>query len=371
MFKKEKKVEIIKKLSDAFGPSGMENDVCKIGEEETRDYYDVYVDNLKNQFFEKKLTEEDIKHMHHHHHGEDNHSGAGPVIWLDAHSDEVGFMVQAVKPNGTMEFLLLGGMNESQLPGTKVVLKNKDGEYVYGVISSKPPHFMSEEERKQPMTVSNLVIDIGAVDKQDAEENYRVGIGTFAAPSVECTFDEKNNVFIGKAFDCRMGCAALIETLNAVKDKDYLIRATMTSQEEVGGRGAKGAKDVIDADYAILFEGCPADDTFLPEYKIQNGLRKGPSLRHLDKTMITNPEFMQFVLDVAKENNIPVQETVRQGGGTNGMHIHMARTGIPTIVIGIPVRYIHSSYGIATLEDYENAVKLGVALIEALNQEEM
>ena len=368
MFSREKRVELIKEISDAFGPSGMENDVCKIGQRETQEHYEAYRDNLKNQFFEKKMTEDEIHHHHHDHHHD--HQNAGPVIWFDAHSDEVGFIVQAIKPNGTLEFLTLGGMNEGQLPGTKVVLKNRDGEFVQGVISSKPPHFMTEEEKKAPVTVSQLVIDMGAVDKEDAEQNFRVGIGTFAAPSAHCTFDEEKGIFIGKAFDCRMGCAALIETLDELKDDDLVIRATMTSQEEVGARGAKGAKDVIDADYAILFEGCPADDTFSPEYRVQNALRKGPSLRHFDKTMITNPEFMAFVLQVAEDNGIPVQETVRSGGGTNGMHIHMTRTGIPTIVIGIPIRYIHSAYGIATLEDYENAVKLGVALARAIQEVE-
>ena len=150
---------------------------------------------------------------------------------------------------------------------------------------------------------------------------------------------------------------------------DVDVAATLTVQEEVGERGSMAAVDNIDADVCIVFEGCPADDTFSPDYLIQAALRKGPMLRHFDCSMITNPRFQRFALDLGEELGIPVQESVRSGGGTNGKYIHASRHGVPTIVIGIPVRYIHSHHGICTLEDYENAVKLAVEIVKRLNEE--
>jgi putative aminopeptidase FrvX len=116
-----------------------------------------------------------------------------------------------------------------------------------------------------------------------------------------------------------------------------------------------------------VFEGCPADDTFTEDYLIQTAIKKGPMLRFIDRAMITNPRFQRFALDLAEELKIPVQAGVRTGGSTNGASIHLSGNGVPVIVIGIPVRYIHSHYGIASLQDCINASKLAVEIIKRLN----
>jgi putative aminopeptidase FrvX len=137
----------------------------------------------------------------------------------------------------------------------------------------------------------------------------------------------------------------------------------------VGCRGAQVTVATVKPDIAIVFEGCPADDTFSEEYMIQTGLKRGPMLRHIDARMITNPRFQRFALDVAREYNIPVQDSVRTGGATNGSVIHLHSPAVPVIVIGIPVRYIHTHNCIASYADYQNGVKLAVAVIKHLNSQ--
>jgi putative aminopeptidase FrvX len=147
------------------------------------------------------------------------------------------------------------------------------------------------------------------------------------------------------------------------------IVAGIASQEEVGARGAIVTTRVIKPDIAIVFEGCPADDTFEGSYEKQTVIKKGPMLRHVDARMITNPRFQRFTLDLAAKKGLPVQEAVRTGGSTNGGAIHISNSGIPTIVIGMPVRYAHTHYGISTYYDFENSVKLACELLMELNEE--
>jgi putative aminopeptidase FrvX len=141
------------------------------------------------------------------------------------------------------------------------------------------------------------------------------------------------------------------------------------AQEESGLRGAKVTAQTVQPDIAICFEGCPADDTVVDPYAVQTAIRKGPMLRHIDASMITNPRFQRFALDLARSKGIPVQEAVRTNGSTNGGPIHLTGKAVPVIVIGIPVRYIHTHYGIAAYSDFENSVKLAGEIIRTLDQQ--
>ena len=139
------------------------------------------------------------------------------------------------------------------------------------------------------------------------------------------------------------------------------------SQEEVGTRGSQVTCRTVNPDIAIVFEGCPADDTCVEAYMVQTAIKKGPMLRHVEARMITNPRYQRYALALAGELGIPVQDAVRSGGSTNGANIHLSGKGVPTIVIGVPVRYAHTHYGISAYADYENGVKLAVEIIKRLN----
>ena len=173
----------------------------------------------------------------------------------------------------------------------------------------------------------------------------------------------------GKAFDCRIGCAVVLEAMRRMEGKALAcdVVAVLSAQEEIGTRGAKVTVNRVKPDIAIVFEGCPADDTVVEPYMIQTAIRKGPMLRHIDRGMITHPRFQRYALDMAEKKGIPVQEAVRTGGATNGASIHLSEQGIPCIVIGLPTRYIHSHYGIASYQDFENAVKLAVEIIRSMD----
>ncbi|MCL2560429.1 MAG: M20/M25/M40 family metallo-hydrolase [Turicibacter sp.] len=349
---KNENIELIKKLSDVNGISGFEDEVVELCKAEIKDVVDFDEDSLRNLYFSAKTN-----------------TGTRPKVWLDAHTDEVGFIVQYLKNNGTLQFLPVGGWAPSSVVASKVRVQTKDGAYIPGIVAAKPPHFMSEAERSKGPSLEQMVIDVGARSLDELKNNFKIPVAAPVVPNVTCSYDEANDLFLGKAFDCRIGVAALIETLNQTANggAEVDIIGTFSAQEEVGLRGAKAAVNRLDADVAIVFEGCPADDTFYGEEAIQCGMRRGPMLRHFDVTMITNPRFQRFVLDVAEAFDIPVQEAVRSGGGTNAGALHLAENGIPTVVIGVPVRYVHSHHGFVAYEDYVAAVDLAKRVIEKLS----
>ena len=184
-------------------------------------------------------------------------------VQLDAHSDEVAFMIQAIRPDGNMQILPLGGWVTSNVPAHKVWVRNALGEYIPGIIASKPPHFMTEEERRAPLEFENITVDVGATSDKEAREEFHIRIGEPVVPDVTFTYDEKHDIMMGKSFDCRLGCAAMLSTLEKLKGQELQVDVVgaCCSQEEVGTRGSQVTCRTIEPDIAIVFEGCPADDT--------------------------------------------------------------------------------------------------------------
>lgn len=346
-------LKMIEDLSNSYGAPGFEDDVLLVGRKYGSDLGEISEDSIRNLYIKRKQN-----------------TGGKPVVMLDAHSDEVAFMVQAITPQGTLRFVPLGGWVDHTIPAHKVKVCNADGKYISGVVASKPPHFMTEAERKQGITVSNMVIDIGASSKEEVEQVYKIKVAAPIVPDVSFEYDSKNEVMIGKAFDCRLGCASVLETMERLQDETLNVDVigTFSTQEEMGCRGAQVTAQTIKPDIAIVFEGCPADDTFSEDYMIQTAIKKGPMLRHIDQRMITNPRFMRFALDIGEEFGIDIQEAVRSGGSTNGAPIHLSNQSVPVIVIGIPVRYIHTHYGIASMKDFQQGVQLAVEVIKRLDE---
>ena len=342
-------LKLIKELSLAFGVSGFEDDVLDVARKYVPAGYSSRRDSVLNFYMEKERNP------------------ALPTIMLDAHSDEIGLMIQAVKPDGTLVFTNLGGWVPAALYAQKMIIKTTDGKFVSGVVVAMMHHFSGGAEIKP--SIETMTLDIGASSKEEVIEKYKIKPGCPVVPAVE--FEQRGDIMISKAFDCRIGCAAVLEVLDKIKDQQLGVNVTgvLTSQEEVGIRGAKVAAQQVNPDIAICFEGAPADDTLAPSHMIQTRLGQGPMLRHIDRSMIANPRFLRFALDLAKEKNIPVQEAVRTGGGTNASVISLSNNGVPTIVISCPVRYAHSHNSIASVSDYQNAVSLAVEIVKALNSE--
>lgn len=346
-------IELIEKLSNAFGLSGFENEVAEIAADYAKDFAKTRKDKMGNLYVNyEKQPEKPLK------------------VLLDAHLDEVGFIVHALRPNGMIDFLPVGGWVVNNVPAHTVIIRTENNQKIKGITASTPPHFMSEAEKKAPLSFDNLVIDVGTNSKEETEA-LGIKIGDPIVPDV--TFETLHNesILLGKAFDCRIGVAALLETMKEfsahAETAEVEVTGALSTQEEIGIRGAKVVANQVDADLAIVFEGCPADDTFTPDYKIQSALKKGPMLRDFDVSMITHPGFQKFALNIADKHQVKVQRSVRKGGGTNGAAYHLSEQGIPTIVVGIPVRYAHTHYGYVAYEDFLSAKDLVVNILKELN----
>ena len=342
-------IELIDRLASAPGASGFEDAVVEQARQYCAGFADTRENSIRNLYIHRRRN-----------------TGTRPVVMLDAHSDEVGFMVKAINPNGTLSFITLGGIHAERHEGQRVKVRTADGTYVPGLISCRPPHFAKDGGQSDP-----LVVDVGAVSDQEAREVFGIRVGEPIVPDVPFYFDEQKGLIYTKALDCRIGCAALIAVMEQLQDEELAVdvEGALTSQEEIGDRGAVVAARTLQPKAAIVFEGAPADDTFAAPQEIQTALRKGPMLRLIDNSMVTNPRFARFATELAEKEGIPVQIAVRSGGGTNGGCIHIVGDSIPVIVISVPVRYIHSPGCIAAYEDFDNAVKLAVSVLRHLDEE--
>ncbi len=351
----EGEISLLESLCGANAPSGFEDETVCVARNAIGDLCDVEEDCLRNLYLYRKRN-----------------TGNKPVLMLDAHSDEVGFMVHSIRPAGTLRIVQLGGWNRATLPGAAVRVRNREGKWIPGVIAAKPPHFMSaaEKERQGTPEIRDLAVDIGARNAKEAEEIFGVRIGEPVVPDAAFQYDAEHGLFFGKAFDCRIGCAALLEVMRRIADEDLEIDVVgaLSVQEEVGERGCKVTVNRIRPDAALVFEGCPADDTFGEPYAMQTKLKEGPMIRFMDVSVISNPRFVRFALDLAKKKGISAQAAVREGGGNDAAIIQSALLGAPAIVLGVPVRYIHTPACIAAAHDYEATVELALALIRSLNE---
>lgn len=349
----KKRIEFIEKLSNANGVSGFEDEVIDAVKEEIKEKWSVTEDSLRNLYINY------------------NQDPDLPIIMIDGHTDEVGFMVQSILPNGLLQFIPLGGWIPSNVPAHRVKVRSQTGEYHTGIISSKPPHFMSAAEREKKLEISDMYIDLGVSSYEEVVDGFGIEPGAPVVPQVEFTYNEKTEIISGKAFDNRLGCAAVVDTLRELDKIDLGINVvgTLSSQEEVGTRGSVVTARRIKPHVAIVFEGTPADDVYRDKYSAQGSLKKGPQIRHRDRSMISNPRFTKMARDTAREFEIPFQDAVRLAGGTNGGTIHLSNYGVPTIVLGVPTRYAHTHYGYASIEDYNNTIKLAVEIIKKLNWE--
>ena len=348
----KKSLEMIEALANAKAPSGFEDETVAVARAYTQDNFDVEEDKLRNFYIKRRKN-----------------SGDKPLLMLDAHSDEVGFMVHSIRPNGLIRVLDLGRWTNSTLPASKVKVKTSTGEWISGIFVNIPAHFRKGTGSNGEPAISELSVDVGARSLEEARDVFHIRMGDPIVPATRFEFDEKNHLMFGKAFDCRIGCAALIETMNRIKDLDLNVDVigVLSSQEEVGERGCKVSVNHVKPDIALCYEGCPADDTFTEPYAIQTALKKGPMFRHMDCSAICSPRLQRFVLDLAHEKGLPVQESVREGGGNNAAVINTALNGIPVVTAGVPVRYIHAMNCMTSYEDFEYTVNLMVEIIKHLS----
>jgi putative aminopeptidase FrvX len=285
----------------------------------------------------------------------------GPRIMVAGHLDEVGFITTAITDNGMIKFHALGGWFNQVLLAQRMQIITKNGPIV-GVIGSLPPHLLDEETRKKTVDIAAMYIDIGADDRQHAE-NLGVHPGLQVVPICPFTPLADGKKIMAKAWDNRYGVGLAIELLQAVQGKPLpnTLVAGATAQEEVGLRGAETAANLVRPDLAFVLDVSPAND-MNGDKNTFGHLGKGALLRIIDRSMITNPKMVDFVRDTAETHRIPYQYFLSPGG-TDAGRIHLNGIGVPSAVIGISGRYIHSAASIIHVDDYAAAKELLVRLV--------
>ncbi len=345
-------IELLARLSEAHGAPGTEHAVRAIFREEVG--LPTWTDRFGNIFARRTGTRN------------------SPRIMVTGHMDEVGFVVQAVTRGGLLKIASLGGWWSHVLLAQRVRVLTRTGEEVPGVISAKPPHFLGEAELEKVMKIEDLFIDVGAEDAAEVAEMFGIGIGDPVVPDTRFLRMRAGSLLLGKAFDNRVGLALTILSLRALATVDHPneVVGVGTVQEEVGMRGAQTAAHEVDPDAAIVLEGTPADDfPGMPEEERQAILGKGAQIRILDPSAILNRRFVELAVATAKRHAIPHQLAVRRSGGTDAKAIHLHARGVPTIVLGVPARYIHTPQSLIHAEDYQNTLKLVIELLRSLDPE--
>ncbi|MBM7542984.1 M42 family metallopeptidase [Amphibacillus cookii] len=288
--------------------------------------------------------------------------GDGPRVMVAGHMDEVGFMVTQITKNGMLRFQPLGGWWNQVMLAQRVQIMTDHGP-VIGVIGSIPPHNLTAEQRAKPMEIKNMLIDIGADDQEDAKA---IGIrpGQAIVPVTPFTPMANEKKILAKAWDNRYGCGLSIELLKLLKDETLpnKLYSGATVQEEVGLRGAQVAANMIKPDIFYALDASPAND-MSGDDKEFGQLGKGALLRIYDRSMITHRGMREFILDTAESNKIPYQYFISQGG-TDAGRVHLAHEGVPSAVVGIASRYIHTHASIIHIDDYAAARELIVKLVQ-------
>lgn len=272
-------------------------------------------------------------------------------------------MVTAITDNGMIRFQTLGGWWNQVLLAQRVQIITDNGP-VIGVIGSIPPHLLDEEQRNKPMDLKNMLIDIGAESRDDAE---RIGIrpGQPIVPVSPFTPLANGKTVMAKAWDNRFGCGLAIELLKELQGAALpnVLYAGATVQEEVGLRGAQTAATMINPDIFFALEASPAND-MTGDKQAFGHIGKGALVRLYDRTMVTHRGMREFVLDTAESLDVPYQFFISPGGGTDAGRVHVANRGVPSAVIGICARYIHTHAAIIHVDDYAAAKALIVELVK-------
>lgn len=348
---RDQALDLLKRLSEAHGTSSCEDAVRRLFAAELDE--SLSTDKLGNVFC--TLTG----------------SSDAPRLMIEAHMDEVGFAVRLITAEGFLRFTTLGGWWGHTLLAQRVRILTRSGDEVLGVITSKPPHFLSKAEREKVIEPGEMFIDIGA-SSADEVQAWGIRIGDPIVPASDFTHLRNDQLIVGKAFDNRVGMALVIQALQQLRQAEHpnTIIGVGSVQEEVGTRGAQTAASASQPDVALIMEATPADDApGSPSAESQGRLGKGPQIRLMDPSAIMNRGLAQWAIDVAEELEIPHQIAVRTSGGTDARPIHLANDGIPCVVIGVPARYIHTPNSIIDLDDYLQTLRLVTELGKRLDAE--
>ncbi|MFN2133504.1 MAG: M42 family metallopeptidase [Anaerolineae bacterium] len=334
-------------LSNAFGPAGCEGKVRRVVIDAIADKVDeLQVDHLGNVIARQKGTQyPDFK------------------VMVSAHMDEVGFMITHIDDGGLLHFTKVGGIDDRVLPAKVVRIGRSE---IRGVISVKPVHLTDQAERNKVISYENMTIDIGVSSKAEAERLVDRGDYAVFDVAYEDLGVPSMPMAKGKAFDDRAGCAVLIELIER-GPYPFDFWPVFTTMEEVGLRGAQVAAYRVMPDAALALEGTICDDGPREEdTSPTTAVGKGPAISPMDRSVIADRRLVRLLVETAEAEGIPYQFKQPGMGGTDAGAIHLAKTGVPSVPVSVPSRYIHSPVCMLSKDDLNNTVRLMTATLQRM-----
>jgi endoglucanase len=339
-------VALLQRLSETFGPSGHEEDVRDAIVDVVKPLVDeMHVDRMGNVIATKRGRRSD-------------------VLLLDAHMDEVGFLVSYVDDAGFLRLSPLGGWDDRVLLSHAVTVRGTES--VRGVIGTLPPHILSDDDRKRPIRLDDLFVDVGASSEADVRA-LGIDVGSPCVPSYP--FERlSDDLVMGKAFDDRAGCTVAVGVLEALKDEEteLTVVCAFTTSEELGLRGARVAVNQVAPVVALALEGTTAVDVpGVTGARRLASMGNGPALTIADRSLLPSREVLSLLEELAVMNAIPYQRKLPGGGGTDAAAIQTHGTGVLCGVVSVPCRYIHTPLSLLNPSDLDNAVRLTTAFAGA------
>lgn len=341
---------LLERLSNAFGPSGFEEPVRQVMVSEMKPYSD----SLKFDGLGSIIASQ---------------GSAGPRVMVDAHMDELGGMIRRITPSGFLSMQMLGGWLDQALVDQRWVILGSKGP-VLAVTGIRDVHVVPPEERTRVIPRNSLFLDVGA---KTVEEVRQLGIAPGDPVVPDAPFRVLNGTenYLGKAWDDRVGCAAVVEAMKRLKSASHpnQIFYAITTQEEIGLRGAHTAADVIKPDIGISIEAGVTGDTLggHPE-ESQTRLGAGPGMFLFDTSELPNRKFAKYFAQQAASLSIPFQQDLVSGYGDDSAEIQKSNGGVPTVNLIVPVRYTHAHNGIMNRKDFDQLVQLLVHVLGQLDQ---
>jgi len=343
---------LLKELTEADGVAGFESQVRGIIRGHFEPFGEIGQDRLGSLICRKRGSTEE------------------PKVMLAGHMDEIGFMVRHVTEKGFIRFIPLGGWWDHVMLAQRVKIATRQGD-VIGVIGARPPHTLTDEERKKMVDKQDMYIDIGAASQEEVEA-AGVRVGDPIIPVSEFSVLANGRSYLAKAFDDRIGCAVEIAVIRRLSDTAHpnVLVSVATAQEEVGLRGATTSAEVVNPDVAIVLEGGIAGDVPGMQQEGSTRLDGGPIVSFCEARMIPNLKLRDLVAGIAREADIPIQIVASVGrGATDAAVIHLHRQGVPSVVIAVPARHIHSHTSILHRNDFDRTVDLVSRVVQALDRE--
>ncbi|HIT32121.1 MAG TPA: M42 family metallopeptidase [Candidatus Enterenecus stercoripullorum] len=330
-------VKILERLTDAYGPSGQEQEVSQVIEELAAPYCDkIKRDTMGNLICRKK--------------------GKGPKVMFSAHMDSIGLVATHIDEHGYVRVGAVGGISPAKVLHTPVRFASGQG----GVVSAQAGVELSK------LKISDLFIDVGASSREETEKLVQIG----DAAVFDTRLFQVSNRVSAPYLDNRASCAVQLMVMSQLGQTDNDLYFVFSVQEEVGTRGAKTAAWDIDPDYGIALDVTPADDEPGSKHLVSSVLGGGAAVKVMDGSVICHPWMVEKLMTLAEEQGIRAQRDVIRAGGTDGGPIHLTRSGVPTGGISIPWRYGHSPMELVDLQDMQNCAALAKAFAECKLEKE-